>query len=81
MGWKVRAAGNDFNWGHSGSLDGTTTIMIRAYNGLDRVALFNTRPKNSDGFSGELDGALWQAVGQVAKWPSDDQFDSFRGCH
>jgi N-acyl-D-amino-acid deacylase len=80
MGWQVRVAGNDFNWWHTGSLDGTTTIMVRANNGLDWVALFNSRPKNSDGFSGELDGALWQAVGQVTKWPNDDQFDSLRGC-
>jgi N-acyl-D-amino-acid deacylase len=80
MGWQVRAAGNDFNWWHTGSLDGTTTIMVRAYNGLDWVALFNSRPKDSDAFSSELNNALWQAVGGVTKWPTNDQFAEFRGC-
>jgi CubicO group peptidase (beta-lactamase class C family) len=30
MGWQVRPADGDLNWWHDGSLDGTTTLMVRA---------------------------------------------------
>ena len=68
------------NWWHTGSLDGTSTIMVRAYNGLAWVALFNSRPKNSDAFAGELDSSLWTAIGEVTRWPEVNLFDRFRGC-
>lgn len=74
MGWSVRPAGGDANWWHTGSLDGTATLMVRAGNGLTWVVLFNSRPKDSDGLSSELDGAMWQAVGQVKTWPDRDLF-------
>jgi len=74
MGWQVRPSHGDANWWHLGSLDGTTTLMVRAYNGLSWVAFFNTRPKDSDGFSGELDRAMWQAVEEVKRWPGHDLF-------
>jgi len=74
MGWSVRPAGGDANWWHTGSLDGTTTLMVRAGNGLTWVVLFNSRPKDSDGLSSELDSAMWQAVGQVRTWPDRDLF-------
>ena len=54
---------------------GTTTLMVRTYNGLTWVALFNSRPKDSDGFSGELDRAMWQAVERVERWPGHDLFE------
>jgi CubicO group peptidase (beta-lactamase class C family) len=74
MGWQVRPAEGDANWWHAGSLDGTTTLMVRAYNGLTWVALFNSRPKDSDRLGGELDNAMWQAVQQVQRWPAHDLF-------
>jgi hypothetical protein len=77
MGWQVRPAGGDTNWWHTGSLDGTTTLMVRAYNGLTWVALLNTRPKDSDSLSSELDQTMWQAVESVKTWPSHDLFDRF----
>jgi CubicO group peptidase (beta-lactamase class C family) len=74
MGWSVRPADGDANWWHTGSLDGTTTLMVRAGNGLTWVVLLNLRPKNSDGLSSELDNSMWQAVGQVKRWPNKDLF-------
>jgi CubicO group peptidase (beta-lactamase class C family) len=79
MGWQVRPAGGDANWWHNGSLDGTSTIMVRANNGLTWVALFNSRPKNADRFGSELDGALWRAAGAVERWPAHDRFKQFAG--
>jgi len=80
MGWQVRPVNPGQNWWHLGTLDGTTTIMVRAYNGLAWVALFNSRPKNSDAFDDELDSVLWKAIGGVSRWPQGNLFDRFRGC-
>jgi len=79
MGWQVRPANGDANWWHAGSLDGTTTLMVRAANGLTWVVLFNSRPK-SDKFGGEVDSALWRAVDGVKQWPTHDLFAKFGGC-
>jgi CubicO group peptidase (beta-lactamase class C family) len=70
MGWQVRRVGNDANWWHTGSLPGTTTIMVRTSKEMHWAALFNTRPKGN--FAGELDGALWKAAGEVQQWPTRD---------
>ena len=69
MGWQVRHEGNDANWWHTGSLPGTTTILVRTWQGMHWAALFNTRPKSS-AFAAELDIALWKAAGEVREWPS-----------
>jgi CubicO group peptidase (beta-lactamase class C family) len=79
MGWQVRPTNGDANWWHTGSLDGTSTLMVRTYNGLTWVAFFNCRPKDSDGFDGELDSAMWQAVGGVTRWPGHDLFPAAQG--
>ncbi|HKP30051.1 MAG TPA: serine hydrolase [Gemmatimonadales bacterium] len=73
MGWLRRPAQD--NWWHDGSLPGTTTLLVRAGNGLAWAALFNARSmKPNSLFAAELDPALWQAVGEVTSWPSGDQF-------
>jgi hypothetical protein len=63
MGW-LRRPEQD-NWWHDGSLPGTTTLLVRAGNGLEWAALFNARNmKPNSLFAAELDPALWQAVGR-----------------
>ncbi|HLJ46926.1 MAG TPA: serine hydrolase, partial [Bryobacteraceae bacterium] len=69
MGWQVRRVGNDANWWHTGSLPGTTTLMVRTSQGMHWAALFNTRPKGGN-FASELDGEMWKAAGEVKEWPS-----------
>jgi N-acyl-D-amino-acid deacylase len=69
FGWQVRPVGGDANWWHTGSLPGTSAIMVRAAsNGLSWVALFNSRPANADAFFSELDSELWRAVNGVTDW-------------
>ena len=70
LGWQVRPTGGDANWWHTGSLPGTTTIMVRTANGMSWTALFNSRPANADAFFGELDSELWRAVNGVTDWPA-----------
>jgi N-acyl-D-amino-acid deacylase len=72
-GWLVRPSGGDANWWHNGSLPGTSTLMVRAYNGVAWVALFNARAKDS-GFDGALDQGMWTALKGVTAWPSHDLF-------
>src|SRR5262249_48904930 len=79
-GWLVRPTGGDANWWHDGSLPGTTTFMVRAYNGLAWVALFNSRPSDAGTFTGELDSSLWGAVNGVTSWPQADLFPQFVSC-
>lgn len=77
LGWQVRPTGSGANWWHMGSLPGTSTIMVRAANGLAWAALFSTRPANADAFLSELDSEIWRAVNSVTEWPTTDLFPSF----
>lgn len=68
LGWQVRPTGADANWWHTGSLPGTSTIMVRAASNMAWVALFNSRPAAADAFFNELDSELWRAVNGVTDW-------------
>jgi CubicO group peptidase (beta-lactamase class C family) len=70
LGWQVRPTGADANWWHTGSLPGTSTIMVRTANAMSWVALFNSRPANADAFFNELDSELWRAVNGITDWPA-----------
>jgi CubicO group peptidase (beta-lactamase class C family) len=80
MGWLVRPWNGDANWWHSGSLPGTTTLVVRAWNGLAWAAFFNARTAtaNGDPFGSALDPALWTASEQVTSWPTQDLFGQFK---
>jgi N-acyl-D-amino-acid deacylase len=67
--------GGEANWWHAGSLPGTWTILVRAYNGLVWAALFNSRPCDDERVDSELDGAMWEAAGGVTRWPDHDLFE------
>lgn len=75
-GWMIRPTQGDANWWHGGSLPGTTTLLVRSYHGFAWVALFNARAGTS--FDGELDAALWSALGKVTSFPAHDLFATFR---
>lgn len=77
MGWLVRPSQGDENWWHTGSLPGTTTLLVRAYNGLAWAAFFNARAQDDAGFTTELDQSMWNAVAGVTAWPTGDLFASF----
>jgi len=66
-GWLVRgdSAGN---WWHSGSLPGSTTIMVRTATGLCWAALTNTRTEPNDEINAALDKLIWDMVRTVPEW-------------
>jgi CubicO group peptidase (beta-lactamase class C family) len=68
-GWMVRDMGNgSINWWHNGSLPGSTTIMVRTYNGMAWAALTNTRTQPSNQIDTALDQMMWNMAGQVKSW-------------
>ncbi|MBI3516474.1 MAG: beta-lactamase family protein [Proteobacteria bacterium] len=66
-GWAISPSGN---WWHTGSLSGTTTILVLTRTGFCWAALCNTRDK--DGIRNALDKLMWRMVGQVTTWPAGD---------
>ena len=76
-GWAVRDAGSGINTWHNGSLTGTYTLMVRRYDGLDWVVLFDQRDDPSDLSYDDIDGALHTAANAVTTWPTGDLFPQY----
>lgn len=81
LGWLVRTLPKEdkFNVFHTGSLEGTSTILVRRHDGFCWAALFNSRNGfNPDTMkydilpSKEIDGAIHQAVDSVTTWPTKE---------
>jgi len=53
------------NWWHTGSLPGTTTILVRVDGGVCFAGMVNTRTIGSDNTSGALDTLMWDIYRQV----------------
>jgi N-acyl-D-amino-acid deacylase len=79
-GWEVRVVGQDgrTNRWHNGSLPGTDTWLIRRWDGLSWVALFNERSEGGMPPDGEIDSALHVAADAVKQWPGRDLFQEYR---
>lgn len=76
LGWFVRqtANGGKTTW-HTGSLPGTSTILIRRADGRNVVVLFNSRVSPTvEHLTRALDAPLHQALDEVGNWPQVDLF-------
>jgi len=77
LGWNVRPVegGRPTAW-HTGSLPGTSTLLVRRSDGLSWAVLFNAR-EGADGevFSRLIDPLLHRAADAVKAWPEGDLFD------
>ncbi|MDA0282390.1 MAG: serine hydrolase [Planctomycetota bacterium] len=73
LGWSNRVmSGDRLNHWHTGSLPGTATIMIRRHDGLNFIALLNTRISPSASHLGRaIDSLLHQAANEVTDWPAE----------
>jgi N-acyl-D-amino-acid deacylase len=77
-GWSVRTLGREdrINTWHTGALDGTATILVRRFDGLDWAVLFNARTNAEGAYLGELiDPLVHQAADRVKRWPDRDLFE------
>lgn len=78
-GWFVRPTQGDANWWHGGSLPGTTAMLVRTYDNVAWIGLFNGRVLTPTLDSvAELDAALWKAFAGVTSFPAHDLFPTFR---
>jgi N-acyl-D-amino-acid deacylase len=70
LGWQVRPVGDQKTAWHTGSLPGTSTILIRRYDGLNIAVLFNSRVSpTAQHLTRELEGPLHKALDDVRDWP------------
>jgi N-acyl-D-amino-acid deacylase len=76
-GWEVTRDGKDtqLNTWHTGSLDGTATILVRRWDGISWAVLFNARNNQKGQYLIDLiDLRVHQAANQVKNWPKRDLF-------
>jgi CubicO group peptidase (beta-lactamase class C family) len=82
LGWQMRIVDQSghFNAWHNGSLDGTSTLLVRRYDGLNWALLLNKRAEvpGSPDFLNEMDGAIHNAADGIAVWPDYDLFADFQ---
>lgn len=77
-GWQVKPHdGGTFDTWHSGSLPGTSTMLMRRHDGNHWVVLFNTRrTKGKDQPAKLVEGRLHQAIEAVETWPEHNLFEA-----
>ncbi|MFN0056437.1 MAG: serine hydrolase domain-containing protein [Planctomycetales bacterium] len=79
LGWFVRpkgSAGESNQW-HTGSLDGTSTLLVRRHDRINWAILVNTRnTPNRQPPSAIIDGKLHEAADRVTEWPAHDLWDA-----
>lgn len=76
-GWQVVRVGNggQRNAFHGGSLDGTSTLLVRRHDGLNWAVLFNTRNGGGKGTpGGMIDRLIHEAADEVKIWPDKDLY-------
>ncbi|MBN1678638.1 MAG: beta-lactamase family protein [Anaerolineae bacterium] len=75
-GWIVQPTNNgSYNAWHTGSLDGLFALMVRRWDGMGWVALFNQRDDSSGlDYMDGIAGPLSQAADAVEHWPDHDLF-------
>lgn len=77
LGWNVRELGRPerINVWHTGSLDGTSALLVRRFDRISWAVLFNARTApNGKRYSDLIDPLLHQAASEVKAWPRIDQF-------
>ncbi len=73
LGWMNRDVGQGRrNHWHTGSLAGTSAIMIRRHDGKNFVALLNARVSpGADHLGRAIDPVLHEAVNTITRWPTE----------
>ena len=74
FGWNVRRLDDPtkINTWHTGSLAGTSTLLVRRHDGLNWAVLFNMRDgKDGKRLSAIIDPLVHRAANQIEKWPEN----------
>ena len=79
-GWEVvdiGKTGKSNTW-HSGLISGSSTLLVRRFDGLNWAVLFNTDANHTGEQPVDLiDGPMHEAADAVKKWPEIDLFEKF----
>jgi N-acyl-D-amino-acid deacylase len=71
-GWMVRpVGGGKANTWHNGSLDGTSTLLVRRWDDLTWAVLFNSRQAKGGEPAGLIDPLVHDAADEVKHWPGE----------
>jgi CubicO group peptidase (beta-lactamase class C family) len=70
-GWVVTSSGT---WFHGGSLDGTSSEMVRTSGQVTWAVILNKRT-NASGFSGAMHNLGWNCANSTTTFPTHDFFD------
>jgi N-acyl-D-amino-acid deacylase len=76
-GWEIVRIGKagKFNAFHNGSLDGTSSLLVRRSDGLNWAVLFNTRNAGNKKEPADLiDPLIHQAADAIKEWPNRDLY-------
>jgi len=73
IGW--RGADGYGTWWRTGTLTGTSALIIRSRNGINWVVLMNTSTKRKSGIHNEMSKTMFNAVKSVKQWPEYDLFN------
>ncbi len=78
-GWSVRPIDSSgVNTWHTGSLAGTSTLLVRRHDGLTWAVLFNTRNGTAEkNLSAVIDPLMHTAADEVVTWPKHDLFSKY----
>lgn len=73
LGWSVRPVGRagKANYWHTGSMPGTSTLLVRLSSGRSWLLLFNQRT------DANVDAALHKAASLVTEWPKQNLFPEY----
>lgn len=73
LGWQVNNYGNAW---HTGSLPGSTSLVVRTQANFQWVLLTHTRPEDPtqrERLAQDIDQTMWNALRGVTAWPSGNQ--------
>ena len=74
IGW--RGTDGYGTWWRTGTLSGTTALVMRHGNGINWVVLMNTTPKKRSRIHNELSQTMFRALRSVDGWADYDLFHS-----
>ena len=79
-GWHVRPIKKDgrANFWPNGSLPGTSSLLVRRWDGINYAVLFNQRSENLKLGDSAIDPALYASADSVKEWPKEDLFPKWK---
>lgn len=77
-GWVIVPVNKQLTTWHDGSLPGTSTWMVRRFDGIHWAMLFDQRDDPSGKDYGAIDSALHKAADSIKTWPDHDLFEQYK---